>query len=311
MPAPSVTAPDRRRTDRTPPRRGPAARRVARSVDDLRRRRADPLTSPPVPPIRWSASAATSRARRVEPADVRVTGDEPHLVACLGQPALDQLIASTTTAEALPQPRPPRAPGIRGRTAGWTIASRSSSATGSAKTIRPSAARSSEPSAGATPRRTARRRRRAPARLARRPPGRPESASMTTTPGRSPSQPATVDFPQPIGPVIPIRTVTARDPELEPGVLGSRQRHVDIRQLAGHPPHLHEVPLHRRIPHRQFEVILPQPKPRQLPLGYNLLPPIRLLGELLLLPTTLLARGWWRCALPRAQPGGPTRDRSR
>ena len=33
------------------------------------------------------------------------------------------------------------------------------------------------------------------------------SASMTTTPGRSPSQPATVDFPQPIGPVIPIRRV--------------------------------------------------------------------------------------------------------
>ena len=31
------------------------------------------------------------------------------------------------------------------------------------------------------------------------------SASMTTTPGRSPSQPATVDFPQPIGPVSPIR----------------------------------------------------------------------------------------------------------
>ena len=35
------------------------------------------------------------------------------------------------------------------------------------------------------------------------------SASMTTTPGRSPSHPATVDFPQPMGPVIPIRSARA------------------------------------------------------------------------------------------------------
>ena len=148
------------------------------------------------------------------------------------------------------------------------IASRSRSAAGSAKTIRPSAARSSVPSA---------RRRSSPNRaMTASSAGSPGSttsratwsASMTTTPGRSPSQPATVDFPQPIGPVSPIRTADAsRRPllELQPGILRRRQRDIDVRQLARHPPHLHEIRLHSRIPHRQLQVILPQAQAASAP----------------------------------------------
>ena len=62
------------------------------------------------------------------------------------RPPSTSLIASITTTSASSSSATAIAARIRGRTAGWTIASRSRSAAGSAKTIRPSAARSSDPS---------------------------------------------------------------------------------------------------------------------------------------------------------------------
>ncbi len=120
------------------------------------------------------------------------------------------------------------------------------------------------------------------------------SASMTTTPGRSPSQPATVDLPQPIGPVSPIRTVTARrsSSSSHASSAAASATSISASSLVTRRSST-KFALHRRIAHRQLEVVLPQPKPRQLPLSSTLLPPIRLLRELLLLPL-LSGRRWGR-----------------
>ena len=99
-----------------------------------------------------------------------------------------------------------RAARIGGRTAGWTMASRSARAAGSANTIRPSAARSSSPSG--------------PSEVVPEPRG-DRGRGRLAGPGHLPGDlvgidddrrralarwAATVDLPQPIGPVRPIRT---------------------------------------------------------------------------------------------------------
>src|SRR4029077_3833441 len=75
--------------------------------------------------------------------------------------------------------------------------------------------------------------------------------------------------------------------EIEPGILGSGERDVDIGQLARDAAHLDEVGLDARVADRELEVALAQPEPRQLRLGRRLLAPVGLLGQLLFLPTSL------------------------
>ena len=107
--------------------------------------RQGPLRIDPAPRHRRASAPAATRAA---PAGRRVAGHEPDLVARLGEAALDELDrldhdagVDCLRARAIRQdPRPDR---------GWTIASRSRRAAGSANTIRPSAARSSVPSVGA------------------------------------------------------------------------------------------------------------------------------------------------------------------
>ena len=163
--------------------------------------------SPAWASMRWSASSAvdprpTSRSRWIDGSH-STSQTSSHRAA---SPPSTSRIASTTTASAPWAAAPSIVARIRGRTAGWTIASRSRNAAGSANTTRPSAARSSDPSARSRsdPNRAM------TASSAGSPGSRTSrattSASMTTTPGRSPSHPATVDFPQPMGPVIPIRS---------------------------------------------------------------------------------------------------------
>src|SRR5439155_19987093 len=132
------------------------------------------------------------------------------------------------------------------------------------------------------------------------------SASTTAAP-RSASQPATVDLPQPIGPVSPILNarsplavtsrpseVGARAPlrhppedsraallELQPRVLGRGERDVDVGQLTADSAELDKVALDVGVAHRQLEVAPPQPEARELRLGQRLLPPVRILRQFL------------------------------
>ena len=108
--------------------------------------------------------AAADEARRAGPSGSQVTSQTSSHT--LGEAALDQLDRLDDDGRGVGRLGAPRSRArIRGRTAGWTIASRSRSAAGSAKTIRPSAARSSVPSPRSTPSPEPRDdRRRAPAR---------------------------------------------------------------------------------------------------------------------------------------------------
>ena len=250
--------------------------------------------------------------------DIRIAGDEPDLVAQVGEPALDELdrldhhgpgACPLRALERREDARPDR--GMDDR---LQVAQR---AADPLKTMRPSAARSSSPSGRrrscAEPRDRRPRPRACPAASTSR---ATRSASMTTRPDRSPSQRATVDLPHPIGPVIPIcHRHGARSSSSQPRVLGDRQRAVDVGQLARDAPHLDEVRRHRRIAHRQLEMTLAQPQPRQLRIQRRLLLPIRILRQLLQLPPGRAGRDGGAIAIAGQRrgrvDGGTSRRRQR
>ncbi len=118
-------------------------------------------------------------------------------------PPSTSLMASMTTKGSPSRRACPSRSSTRRRTPGWTMASRSCRAAGSANTRAPSAARSSTPEGSKTS--SPKRARTAPRTGS---PGavtaRASTSASMTQPPSSPSMPATVDLPQPMGPVSPI-----------------------------------------------------------------------------------------------------------
>ena len=180
----------------------------------------------------------------------RVAGHQPDLVADRGQAALHELDGLDHDGR--------RTVGLGGGHGGLDRPAhvrvgqgfQPARAPGSPNTVAASAPRSSPPSGPATAGPNA-------ATIAARTAGssvtcRAIASASTTTAPRAANHVATVDLPQPMGPVSPIRTVrrgaparSSRRPFLEgqPGVLRLGQGRVHVGQLAGHPPQLDEVGL--------------------------------------------------------------------
>ena len=182
-----------------------------------------PTRSPWAARRRSTSSAASPRlaaAARAGSSGAQITSQTSSQARA--RPPSTSLIASTTTNGAAAASALASSSWTRRRTCGWTIASRSASALGSANTIRASAARSRTPAASTTPVAEA---------LPDRGHGRLTGCGRasgerrrrrSTKPPRRPSIRATVDLPQPIGPVSPMRNGrSARHP---PGPTAGRRR---------------------------------------------------------------------------------------
>ena len=215
--------------------------------------------------MRRSASSSVDAAIP-EPAalDRRVAGDQPDLVAQPGEPTLDQLDGLHDDRRCTRSVRGSIPARIRGRTAGWTMASRSRGRPASSNTILASARRSIEPPGGSNVGPEAVDDGLADRRVLGSTSRTRRSASMTIAPC-SASIPATVDLPQPIGPVIPIRghphgarsSTWSQVPRPWQGLL-------DVRKLAGDAADLHEVGGDGRVAEGQLEMVLAQSQARQL-----------------------------------------------
>ena len=153
-----------------------------------------------------------------------------------GEAALDELDRLDDHGRARPRPRRHAiASRIRGRTAGWTIASRSRSAAGSANTSRPRAAPVERAVRGRHRRPEPLQDRRVRRRAGRRDVAR-DPVRVHDPRARAPrATAATWVLPHPIGPVIPIRTVRAVR-GAAPGPVTDRSRRHAPRARAMRPP---------------------------------------------------------------------------
>ena len=225
--------------------------------------------------------------------DARVAGHEPHLVAGVGQPAVDEPDRLDDDRRgAVDLGRLHRAEDPRHGPVDPVIASRSRRAVGILEHDRGQARRGrARPprSATSSPKRST-------MSSSAGSPGSTISratwsASITTTPGRSASQPRHRRLAAADRPGDPDRGPSRRALlELEPGILGRGERGVDVGQLARDPAQLDEVGGHGRIAERELEMALAQAEPGQLGIERQLLLAIGVLRELLRLPAAVASR---------------------